>query len=71
MQERLRLHDDMHYILMVCVNDFGRADMRQLDQPYNRCSWCRKVFLLSHRTVPNEAGDHRAARTPPWQGAVR
>jgi hypothetical protein len=31
----------------------------------------RKVFLLSHRTVPNEAGDHRAARTPPWQGAVR
>ena len=40
MQERLRLHDDMHYIFMVCVNDFGRADMRQLDQPYNRCSWC-------------------------------
>jgi len=31
MQERLRLHDDMHYIFMVCVNDFGRADMRQLD----------------------------------------
>jgi hypothetical protein len=25
----------------------------------------RKVGLLSHRTVPNEAGDHRAARTPP------
>jgi len=31
---------------------------------------CRKVFLLSHRTVPNEAGDHRVAGTPPWQGAV-
>ena len=31
----------------------------------------RKVFLLSHRTVPNEAGDHRVAGTPPWQGAVR
>ena len=25
----------------------------------------RKVFLLSHRTVPNEAGDHRAASEPP------
>jgi hypothetical protein len=25
----------------------------------------RKVFLLSHRTVPNEAGDHRAANGPP------
>ena len=25
-------------------------------------------FLLSHRTVPNEAGDHRAARTPPLAG---
>jgi len=24
-----------------------------------------KSFRLSHRTVPNEAGDHRAARTPP------
>ena len=31
----------------------------------------RKVCLLSHRTVPNGAGDHRAARTPPWQRAVR
>ena len=29
----------------------------------------RKVCLLSHRTVPNGAGDHRAARTPPWRGA--
>ena len=24
-----------------------------------------KSFLLSHRTVPNEAGDHRAASEPP------
>jgi len=32
----------------------------------------RKVCLLSHRTVPNEAGDHRAAsEPPPWQRAVR
>ena len=31
-----------------------------------------KTFLLSHRTIPNEAGDHRAARTVPLgQGAVR
>jgi len=49
MQERLRLHDDMHYIFMVCVNDIGRADMRQLDQPYtwpyNRCSWCRPTSV--------------------------
>jgi hypothetical protein len=36
-----------------------------------RVTDARKVFLLSHRTVPNEAGDHRAARTPPWQGADR
>ena len=45
MQERLRLHDDMHYIFMVCVNDIGRAYMRQLDQPYNRCSWCRPTSV--------------------------
>jgi len=29
---------------------------------------CREVFLLSHRTVPNEAGDHRAALSPPLAG---
>ena len=27
-----------------------------------------KSFLLSHRTVPNEAGDHRAASEPPLAG---
>ena len=31
--------------------------------PVDECNveFIRKVFLLSHRTVPNEAGDHRAA----------
>ena len=27
-----------------------------------------KVCLLSHRTVPNGAGNHRAARSPPGEG---
>ena len=27
------------------------------------------VSLLSHRTVPNEAGDHRAALNPPLAGS--
>ena len=34
--------------------------------PSSRGGGCvRKVFLLSHRTVPNEAGDHRAASELP------
>ena len=35
---------------------------------------CHEKFFSSHRTVPNEAGDHRAARTVPGplgQGSVR
>ena len=28
-------------------------------------------FYVVSPAVPNGAGDHRAPRTPPWQGAVR
>ena len=37
--------------------------------PSARVTLPRKVFFCLTGTVPNEAGDHRAARTPPWQRA--
>ena len=35
------------------------------------CSWPLDKFYVVSPAVPNGAGDHRAARTPPWRGAVR
>ena len=33
--------------------------------------WRLEKFYVVSPAVPNGAGDHRAARTPPWRGAVR
>ena len=36
-----------------------------------RCVGPLDKFYVVSPDVPNGAGDHRAARTPPWRGAVR
>ena len=45
MQERPRLHDDMHYIFMVCVNDIGRADNRTCANSISRTTDVHGVDL--------------------------
>ena len=57
----------MYTATSVATGPTQGSKMRRLDRDVRGEE---NVCLLSHRTVPNEAGDHRAARTPPWQRAV-
>ena len=51
----------MYTATSVATGPAQGSKMRRLDRDVRGEE---NVCLLSHRTVPNEAGDHRAARTP-------